>query len=153
MFRIDRKTVDKMVAEALPEHPAETGPTPAKKKEQKSKKRKEPHVPPDEIGIEQFLDVDLRVATVVNAEHIDGADRLLKITVDLGTETRTVFAGIRSDYAPEDLIGKQVVVVANLKPRKMKFGMSEGMILAAAGDGRPFVIGVDDGATAGMRVR
>jgi methionyl-tRNA synthetase len=107
-----------------------------------------------EITIEEFQRVDLRVARVVNAELVDGADKLLKLTVSLGDEERTVFAGIRSAYAPERLIGRHVVVVANLKPRKMRFGLSQGMVLAASGeDGGPFVVVPDDGAAAGMRVK
>ena len=73
---------------------------------------------------------DLRVAKIAKAEHVEGADKLLKLTLDLGGETRQVFAGIKSAYAPEDIEGKLTVMVANLKPRKMRFGMSEGMVLS-----------------------
>ena len=84
---------------------------------------------------------------------IDGADKLLKLTLDLGTETRTVFAGIKSAYDPAALTGRLTVVVANLAPRKMKFGVSEGMVLAASGEGQgPFLLGADAGATPGMRI-
>jgi methionyl-tRNA synthetase len=106
-----------------------------------------------EITVEEFDRMDLRVARVAAAERVEGADKLLKLTVDLGTEMRTVFAGIRSAYAPEQLVGRHVVVVANLKARKMRFGVSQGMVLAAAGDAGLFVVGPDSGATAGMRVR
>jgi len=101
-----------------------------------------PEVPEfkDEITIEEFGTMDLRTAKVVSAEAVEGADKLLKLTVDLGRETRTVFAGIKSSYQPDELVGKTVVVVANLKPRKMKFGVSHGMVLAAVGrDGKAVV--------------
>jgi methionyl-tRNA synthetase len=111
-----------------------------------------------EIEFADFAKVDLRVALIQHAEHVAGADKLLKLTLDLGLDasgkpsTRTVFSGIKSAYKPEDLIGKQAVVVANLKARKMKFGMSEGMILAA-GDGKEiFLIAPHDGAVPGTRV-
>jgi methionyl-tRNA synthetase len=107
-----------------------------------------------ELTIEEFGRLDLRVARVVNAEQVDGADKLLKLTVDLGGEIRTVFAGIRSAYPPEQLIGRQVVVVANLKARKMRFGLSQGMVLAASDDGGgPFLVTPDAGAVPGMRVK
>jgi methionyl-tRNA synthetase len=94
------------------------------------------------------------VARVVAAEFVDGADKLLKLTLSLGDEERTVFAGIRSAYEPDRLVGRHVVMVANLKPRKMRFGLSQGMVLAASGDGAGlFVVGPDEGASAGMRVK
>ncbi len=115
---------------------------------------KPPAAPPAEITVDDFGRIDLRVARVIAAEHVEGADKLLKLTVDLGTEQRTVFAGIRSAYAPEQLVGRHVVVVANLKPRKMRFGLSQGMVLAASGDGTGvFLVSPDAGATAGMTVK
>ena len=108
----------------------------------------------DEIDLETFLKVDLRVAEVVDAEFVDGADKLLKLSLDLGDARRTVFAGIRSAYAPDQLRGRLVVVVANLKPRKMRFGVSEGMILAAGPGGEEiFLLSPDSGARPGMQVR
>ncbi len=104
------------------------------------------------ISIDDFLKIGLRVAKVKQAESIDGADKLLRITLDDGDRERTVLAGIKADYNADDLAGTQVVIVANLKPRKMRFGISEGMILATGGD-EIFLISPDDGATAGMRVR
>src|ERR1700728_3271722 len=105
------------------------------------------------LSIDEFRKVELRVARIVRAETIDGADKLLKLTLDLGTETRTVFAGIKSAYDPASLAGRLTVVVANLAPRKMKFGVSEGMVLAASGAGEgPFLLSADAGATAGMRI-
>jgi methionyl-tRNA synthetase len=93
-----------------------------------------------EITIDDFSKVDLRVATVIQAETVEGADKLLRLRVDIGREERTVFAGIRESYDPDDLLGKQVIVVANLKPRKMRFGVSEGMILASGPDGANVVV-------------
>ncbi len=106
------------------------------------------------IGIDDFSKVDLRVAQIVRAEHVEGADKLLKLTLDIGTETRTVFAGIKSAYDPATLEGRYTVMVANLAPRKMRFGTSEGMVLAASGDGPGiFLIGPDSGASPGMKVK
>ncbi len=106
------------------------------------------------IGIEDFGKVDLRIARIARAEAVEGADKLLRLTLDLGGENRTVFAGIKTAYAPADLEGRLTVVVANLAPRKMKFGTSEGMVLAAGPGGRDiFLLGPDAGAEPGMRVR
>jgi len=108
----------------------------------------------DEIEFDDFAKIDLRIAKIVKAEHVKGANKLLQLTVDIGDETLNVFAGIKSAYKPEDLEGKLTVVVANLKPRKMKFGMSEGMVLAAGPGGEDlWVLHPDDGAIAGMRVK
>ena len=107
----------------------------------------------EEIDIELFSKVDLRIARVAEADLVDGADRLLRLRLDLGAEERTVFAGIRSAYRPEDLVGRLVVVVANLKPRKMRFGTSQGMILASGPGGRDiFLLSPDSGAEPGMKV-
>lgn len=109
---------------------------------------------PAEINIDDFLAVDLRVAKIVDAQFVAGADKLLQLTLDLGNETRQVFSGIRSAYEPTDLVGRLTIAVANLKPRKMRFGVSEGMVLAASGDGPGiFLLSPDSGATPGMRVR
>ncbi|HEY6720023.1 MAG TPA: methionine--tRNA ligase, partial [Burkholderiales bacterium] len=106
------------------------------------------------ISIDDFNKIDLRVAKIVKAEHIEGADKLLKLTLDTGTGTRTVFAGIKSAYDPAKLEGRLTVMVANLAPRKMKFGVSEGMVLAASGDGPGlFILSPDSGAQAGMKVK
>jgi methionyl-tRNA synthetase len=108
----------------------------------------------DPITIDDFNKLDLRVARIARAEQVEGADKLLKLTLDLGEGTRTVFAGIKSDYAPEKLEGRLAVVVANLAPRKMKFGLSEGMVLAASGEGPGiFLVSPDVGARPGMRVK
>jgi len=107
------------------------------------------------ISIDDFSKVDLRVAKIVNAEHVEGAEKLLKLTLDIGEEKpRTVFAGIKSAYDPEKLKGRMTVMVANLAPRKMKFGLSEGMVLAASGEAPGlFILSPDDGAQPGMRVK
>jgi methionyl-tRNA synthetase len=105
------------------------------------------------LSLDEFKRVDLRVARIVNAEAVAGADRLLKLTLDLGSETRTVFAGIKSAYDPQSLKGRLTVMVANLAPRKMKFGVSEGMVLAASGEAPGlFLLSPDSGATPGMRI-
>ncbi|MDX1525009.1 MAG: methionine--tRNA ligase [Pseudidiomarina maritima] len=107
-----------------------------------------------EITYDDFAKVDLRVALIANAEHVEGADKLLKLTLDLGGETRQVFAGIKSAYAPEQLIGQHTVMVANLAPRKMRFGLSEGMVLAAGPGGEElFILNPHAGAKPGMRVK
>ena len=106
------------------------------------------------IGIDDFSKIDLRVARIVKAGHVDGAKKLLQLTLDLGGEQRNVFAGIKSAYAPEDLEGQLTVMVANLAPRKMRFGVSEGMVLAASGDDDGvFILSPDSGAQPGMRVK
>ncbi len=105
------------------------------------------------ISIDEFKRLDLRVARIVTAEHVTGSDKLLKLTLDIGTGTRTVFAGIKSAYDPATLAGRLTIVVANLAPRKMKFGVSEGMVLAASDEsGGPYLLSPDSGATPGMRV-
>ncbi len=105
------------------------------------------------VTIEDFAKVDLRVVRIVTAEAVTGADKLVRLELDLGGETRQVFAGIKSAYAPEDLQGRLTVMVANLAPRKMRFGVSEGMVLAAGGGGGIYLLGPDSGAEPGMRVR
>lgn len=107
----------------------------------------------DTISIDDFSKIDLRIARIADAKHVEGAEKLLQLTLDIGNETRNVFAGIKSAYKPEDLVGKLTVMVANLAPRKMKFGMSEGMVLAAGGDGGLYILNPDDGAKPGMRVK
>ena len=106
------------------------------------------------ISIDDFSKVDLRVARIVSAEHVEGAEKLLKLQLDIGTETRQVFAGIKSAYDPAKLVGRLTVMVANLQPRKMRFGESQGMVLAASGEGPGiFLLSPDDGAQPGMKVK
>jgi len=145
MTRIDNKAINKMVDESKQSIPAKQKETPANNK---------PAADDGFITIDDFLKVDLRVVNIVDASHVEGADSLIQVTVDLGEETRNVFAGIKSAYDPATLIGKQAVLVANLKPRKMKFGVSEGMLLAAGPGGEDiFLVRPDQGAKAGMQVR
>jgi methionyl-tRNA synthetase len=148
--RVEQAAVDAIIAEAGGSAAeAESG---AKAEAAKKEAVTEPES--DEIDIDAFLQVDLRVAEIVAAEHVEGADKLLRLTLNLGTAERTVFAGIRSAYDPTSLPGRHVVVVANLKPRKMRFGVSEGMILAAGPGGEEiFLLSPDAGAVPGMRVR
>jgi len=145
LSRVDPKQIDALfdVADAPPSSPPPAGAS-----------------GPATISIDDFGRIDLRIARIVNAEHVNGADKLLKLTLDVGeTENgaprhRVVFAGIKSAYKPEDLIGRLTPMVANLAPRKMKFGVSEGMVLAASGDGPGiFLLAPDSGATPGMRVK
>ena len=106
------------------------------------------------VNFDDFMKIDLRVAKIINAENVAEADKLIKITVDLSGKQRTIFAGIKGIYDPDSLIDRNIVIVANLEPRKMRFGVSEGMLLAAGNDDDGvFLIGPDEGAISGMRVR
>jgi methionyl-tRNA synthetase len=107
------------------------------------------------ISIDDFSKVDLRIARIVAAEAVNGADKLVKLTLDIGeAQPRTVFAGIKSAYEPQALVGRLTPMVANLAPRKMRFGVSEGMVLAASGDGPGiYLLAPDAGAQPGMRVK
>ena len=106
------------------------------------------------ITIDDFLKIDLRVGLITQAEEIEEADKLLKLNIDLDGESRTIFAGIKSAYKTNELIGRQVVVAANLAPRKMRFGVSEGMVLAAGPGGEaPPPPSVDEGAKPGMKIK
>ena len=142
LSRVDAKQVD-----ALLEGPKTATPAPATT----AGSREQPAL----LSIDDFGKVDLRIARIVNAEHVEGADKLLKLTLDVGeVRHRTVFAGIKSAYRPEDLVGRLTPVVANLAPRRMKFGVSEGMVLAASGDGSGvYLLAPDDGAKPGMQVK
>ena len=126
-------------------------------------KRLEPIIIPEEkpmsneenyINIDQFAEVDLRVAKIKDASHVDGADKLLQLTLDVGDlGERNVFAGIKKTYDPETLVGKMVILVSNLAPRQMKFGLSEGMVLASSDNDGIYLISPDSGATPGLRVK
>jgi methionyl-tRNA synthetase len=107
------------------------------------------------ISIDDFTKVDLRIAKIIHAEHVEGAEKLLRLSLDIGeAQPRQVFAGIKSAYDPDQLIGRLTLMVANLAPRKMKFGLSEGMVLAASDEsGGPFILSPDAGAQLGMRVK
>lgn len=148
LSRVEKDKVDAMI-EAGKEALAAMAPaTPAKTE---AASREEPIAA--EIDFNDFAKVDLRIAKIVNAEHVEGSDKLLRLTLDIGGETRNVFSGIKSAYQPEQLVGKLTVMVANLKPRKMKFGVSEGMVLAAGpGDKEIYLLEPHDGAKPGQRV-
>ena len=106
----------------------------------------------DEISFDDFIKVDLRVARIVSASHVEGADKLLQLNLDIGGEMRQVFSGIKSSYDPADLEGRLTVMVANLAPRKMRFGMSQGMVLAAADKQGIYLLEPDSGAQPGQRI-
>ncbi len=174
MTRVDPKHVETMVDEnkqsllpsppgggaggegaTSPEHPARHG-----EKQQHAKVAAPPPQPSPSggegvISIDDFARIDLRIARIVSASHVEGAEKLLRLELDIGEEKpRQVFAGIKSAYAPETLVGRLTVMVANLAPRKMKFGLSEGMVLAASGDAPGlFILSPDSGAQPGMRVK
>ena len=154
--RIDAKAIQAMLDEEAAATPKDS-PAPAGAKATAPAKTAEAPTVGEggTIGIEDFGKVDLRVARIENAEHVEGADKLLRLQLDLGPlGKRQVFAGIKSAYAPEQLVGRLTVMVANLAPRKMKFGLSEGMVLAAShGDGKPFLLLPDAGAEPGMRIK
>ena len=106
------------------------------------------------IDFDDFMKVDLRVAEVIEAQEITESKKLLRLKVDIGTETREIIAGIKMAYKPEELVGRHIIVVANLKPRKMKFGLSEGMLLTAGeGEHELFLLTTDRGAKPGQRIR
>jgi methionyl-tRNA synthetase len=157
MKRVDPAQVQKMIddsksAPAPAAAPVEAAaPAPTTPSDDGEALAKEPLAPV--CTIDDFTKVDLRVARVVKAEHVPEAKKLLKLTVSLGGDaTRTVFAGIKAYYKPEDLEGRLVIICANLAPRQMKFGLSEGMVLAAGAEGEAFVLSPDSGAKAGQRV-
>jgi methionyl-tRNA synthetase len=150
MTRIDAKQIDALiVANTQSLTPEKQAPA------QHTEKQQYAAAPIAEtISIDDFSKIDLRVAKIVNAEHVPGAEKLLKLTLDIGSEQRTVFAGIKSAYDPEQLKGRSTVMVANLAPRQMKFGLSEGMVLAAGGaPGELFILSPDTGAQPGMRIK
>lgn len=150
MTRIEPKQIEAMIA-------ANKAPSDSQGLDMQSKAQPSDIAPIAEtISIEDFSKIDLRIARIVDAQHVEGAEKLLKLTLDIGTEQRTVFAGIKSAYDPEKLKGRLTVMVANLAPRKMKFGLSEGMVLAASdsnGTGGLFILSPDEGAKPGMRVK
>ncbi len=155
MTRIEEDKINAML-EANKEQLAKAAALQAKtggtKKPNDSQLGKDPLSPT--IEYDDFAKIDLRVVKILKAEHVEGADKLLQLTLDLGDEQRNVFAGIKSAYKPEDLEGKMTVMVANLASRKMRFGVSEGMVLAAGPGGEDiFVLNPDEGAIAGMRVK
>ena len=156
--RIEPKQIDQLL-----EPPAEAKAEPAKPQGGDAAEFKlepvEPPRPPvilpvgETISIDDFSRIDLRIARIVDAELVPDADKLLKLTLDIGIESRTVFAGIRSAYTPKELVGRLTVMVANLAPRKMRFGESQGMVLAAGDGGAIYLLSPESGAMPGMRVK
>lgn len=162
LTRLEMASIEKMV-EASANSLSNASSTPDGKKGDKKPKKKNTELAKEklefdplaeQITIDDFAKIDLRIAKIVNAEAVPEAKKLLKLTLDIGFEQRQVFAGIKSAYEPEQLIGKLTVMVANLAPRKMRFGLSEGMVLAAGPGGSDlYVLSPDDGAKPGMRVK
>lgn len=150
MTRVERERVDAMIEDSratLGE--LKSDPSPADDPDPVS-----PDPVRDEIDIDDLMKVDLRIARITAAKRVEGADKLLELTVDIGSESRTIFAGIKAAYEPQDLVGRLTVVVANLKYRKMRFGTSQGMVLAAGpGGDEIWLLAVDEGAAPGMRVK
>jgi methionyl-tRNA synthetase len=159
--RIEPKQIEQLLeppSEAKPEAP----PKPAGASAEAAEFKLEPVEPPrppvilpvgETISIDDFSRIDLRIARIVDAELVPDADKLLKLTLDIGIESRTVFAGIRSAYTPKELVGRLTVMVANLAPRKMRFGESQGMVLAAGDGGSIYLLSPESGAQPGMRVK
>ncbi|MEO8016189.1 MAG: methionine--tRNA ligase [Pseudomonadota bacterium] len=149
--RLDPKVVAELVSS--PPAPANADVKPTKKSKEVTTTTA-PAAAPGFVSIGDFAKLDLRVAKVLDARHVEGSDKLLQLTLDLGSEQRNVFSGIRSAYDPATLIGRQVVMIANLEPRKMRFGISAGMVLCASRDDGPevFLLSPDNGATPGMKV-
>ena len=107
----------------------------------------------DEIDYDLFSKIDLRVGEIISAEDVEGADKLLCLKIDIGSITKTIFAGIKKFYEPESLLGKKIIIVNNLKSRKMKFGESEGMLLAADNDEKVYLIEIDKNVINGAKIR
>jgi methionyl-tRNA synthetase len=136
LTRVEQQQVDNMIEQSKDTHPDTTA------------------TKDDTISIDDFMRVDLRIARIEAASPVEGADKLLQLELNVGDDTRNVFAGIKAAYDPESLVGRHVIVVANLAPRKMRFGVSEGMVLAAGPGGKDiFLLSPDDGAEPGMRVK
>ena len=155
MTRVEQEKIDTMLDASKEDLKTEAKKTSKGDKQSESKKMSAKIEPiADEISFDDFAKIDLRIAKIVKAEHVKGADKLLQLTLDIGEDTRNVFAGIKSAYQPEDLEGKHTVMVANLAPRKMRFGISEGMVLAAGPGGEDlWILEPHNGAQPGMRVK
>ncbi|MGA1690394.1 MAG: methionine--tRNA ligase [Sedimenticolaceae bacterium] len=152
MTRVEREKIDAMIEDSKEDLAAEAKVIGKSVAQNTANSAIDPIA--DTIEFDDFAKVDLRIARIIKAEHVEGADKLLQLTLDIGDGTRNVFAGIKSAYQPEDLEGKLTVMVANLAARKMRFGLSEGMVLAAGPGGKDlFILNPDDGAQPGMRVK
>ncbi len=155
MTRIDKVLIERMVESSKEAAVEEKKLTTQPSSDTQSSSTEGTSIEPiaDEINYDDFAKLDLRVAHIIDAKAVEKSNKLLQLTLDIGFETRTVFAGISSAYEPDQLIGKQVIMVANLAPRKMRFGVSEGMVLCAGSDDDGlFVLHPDNGAKPGMRV-
>ncbi|MFC3150105.1 methionine--tRNA ligase [Litoribrevibacter euphylliae] len=156
MQRVEGAQIEKMKEATVADLEAEqalAANSTTKAAEETSNKHWEDNPLAEQITFDDFVKVDMRVALIENAQHVEGAGKLLQLTLDLGGEKRNVFAGIKSAYKPEDLIGRKTIMVANLAPRKMKFGVSEGMVMAAGPGGKEiYLFSPDEGAEPGMRV-
>ncbi|MGA0974756.1 MAG: methionine--tRNA ligase [Sedimenticolaceae bacterium] len=152
MTRVEREKIDAMIEDSKEDLAAEAKVIGKAAAQNTANSAIDPIA--DTIEFDDFAKIDLRIARIIKAEHVEGADKLLQLTLDIGDGTRNVFAGIKSAYQPEDLEGKLTVMVANLAARKMRFGLSEGMVLAAGPGGKDlFILNPDDGAQPGMRVK
>ena len=152
MTRVEREKIDAMIKDSKEDLAAEAKVISKGAVQKTANSAIDPIA--DTIEFDDFAKVDLRIARIIKAEHVEGADKLLQLTLDIGDGTRNVFAGIKSAYQPEDLEGQLTVMVANLAARKMRFGLSEGMVLAAGPGGKDlFILNPDDGAQPGMRVK
>jgi methionyl-tRNA synthetase len=158
MTRVEERHIDALF-DIAPAVAASEAPSPQRHAEhQQHTENKVPTESTPQIAIDDFAKVDLRIARILDAGHVEGAEKLIRLSLDIGeAKPRQVFAGIKSAYDPAALVGRLTVMVANLAPRKMKFGMSEGMVLAAAdADGKTpglFLLSPDSGATPGMKVK
>jgi methionyl-tRNA synthetase len=157
MTRIDPKSIEAMVDANKQNLEPMPAPAPARHAEAQAHAVQPAAATPvsDTISIDDFARIDLRIARIVAAEAVEGADKLVRLTLDIGeAKPRTVFAGIKAAYPPEGLVGRLTTMVANLAPRKMRFGLSEGMVLAASGDGPGiYLLAPDEGAQPGMKVK
>ena len=152
MTRVETKQIDGLMEDNKQTLGTEQKPAPVVQTEKSAVRMEQPQSSAQQISIEEFKKIDLRIARIEHVELIEGSQKLLKLTLSLGSETRTVFAGIKESYDAARLTGRLVVVVANLMPRKMKFGVSEGMVLAAGDGGGIYLLCVDEGARPGMTI-
>jgi methionyl-tRNA synthetase len=154
MQRVETSQVEAVLAEEKPSEPTIEAQKKSKASSAEKKQAADENAIAPVIQFDDFAKIDLRVAKIIDAQHVEGADKLLQLTLDIGSEQRNVFAGIKSAYQPEELVGRLTVMVANLAPRKMKFGVSEGMVMAAGPGGKDiFLLTPDSGAQPGMRIK
>jgi len=151
MTRIETSSIEKLVEDSKQENSDSNNQDKSMLTQDNEKSSIEPIA--ETVSIDDFAKIDLRVANIVSAEHVEGADKLLRLELDIGNDNRQVFAGVKSAYDPKTLVGRQTIMIANLQYRKMRFGESQGMVLAAGPGGKDiFLLSPDQGAKAGMRV-